>query len=145
MCEAGKRNPRQSRVVNHVITQGRFQRSASDSHIVHCFAHISEELFEVALVIKIRVGEALIRKQHRGSTVYDVVDQHLFIFEPVAERLDFVCDPKSKIMEGQRNPNARPIVYESYEFRNLDSRAYIEVGICITDEEFKQIPPCPVC
>src|SRR5207247_10729764 len=135
VCEAGKRNPRQSRVVNHVITQGRFQRSASDSNIVHCFAHISEELFEVALVIKIRVGEALIRKQHRGSTVYDVVDQHLFIFEAVAERLDFICDPKSKIMEGQRNLIVL-LVHERFEISNIDLSAQVVVWFRVLKYRF---------
>ena len=128
-------------MVNHVITHGRLQPSVSVSHAIDCFAHISDELFEVALVIKVRVGEALIGQQHRGSTVYNVVDKYLVIFQAVAEWLDFVRDPKSKIMDGQRNPNDRPIAYQGYEFCNIDGRAYIEVGICITDEEFKQLPP----
>src|SRR5205823_14327385 len=109
------------------------------------FAHIRHKFFEVTLIVKVRVSKALIRQQHCRPTVYDVVDKYLSIFEPVTKRLDFVCDSKRKIMDSQRDFHAGQFAYESYELCNVDAGADIEVGICVTDEEFEQLPSRPAC
>src|SRR6266496_4023331 len=143
MRKAGKRDPRQRSEVNHVIKHGRLQASTSSSHVVHCAPGITYELFKIDLIIKIRVGKALIWQQHRGAAVHRFIDKHPSIFEPVAEWFYFVCDSKGEVMEGQRNPDGRPVANERHEVCNVDVGAYVEVRIRITNEKFKQLSPRP--
>src|SRR2546427_11706679 len=92
--KACKRDPRQRRKVNQVVTQGRLQGTASSSDVVYCARRRTNKLFEIELVIKVSVGKALIWQQHRGSPIDYVIDKYAFIFEPVTEWFDFVCDRK---------------------------------------------------
>src|ERR1043165_1484187 len=62
MHKACKTNPRQRGVINDVVTHRWLQIPSSGSPIVHSSSHFTHELIKTSMVIKICVGETLIRQ-----------------------------------------------------------------------------------